>query len=237
LRLTVVGILDWLELRDPPPRTVEAPALVPNSGPVSSGVFTTLRTSEQIFGRSSLADALVVAPKPEDVPAVSARLREAFRLDPCVFVSEHYSGFRRKVQDFTLTLALFSILATVTAALAGSFAANLLHDVYTDRRHQDAVLAALGFRPACSAFPGAGFGLATAGSGGLIGTLVAIALTPHRFAMPSLMGDLGAVAPGFDRLVALAVVGMPVAAAAVGIAPAVWRIYRGSFLAALSDGT
>jgi DNA-binding beta-propeller fold protein YncE len=62
------------------------------------------------------------------------------------------------VQDFTLTLALFSTLATVTAALAGSFAANLLHDVYTDRRRQDAVLAALGFRPAWSAFPGVGLG-------------------------------------------------------------------------------
>src|SRR5262249_61347311 len=39
LKLAVVGVLDRLELRDPPPRTVEAPALAPNSSQVSSGVF------------------------------------------------------------------------------------------------------------------------------------------------------------------------------------------------------
>jgi hypothetical protein len=37
LQLTVVGILDGLELRDAPPRTVEAPMLAANSTSVSSG--------------------------------------------------------------------------------------------------------------------------------------------------------------------------------------------------------
>jgi len=76
LELTVVGILDRLGLRDAPPRTVDAPALVANSNQVSSGVFVTLRTSEEIFSRSTLTDALVIAPKPEDVPSVVERLRD-----------------------------------------------------------------------------------------------------------------------------------------------------------------
>ena len=46
-----------------------------------------------------------------------------------MFTSEHYREFRRKVRDFALTLALFSIVAAVTARLSGSFAANLLRDV------------------------------------------------------------------------------------------------------------
>src|SRR5437660_12450580 len=46
LILTVVGILDRLELRDPPPRTIAAPALDPDSHYVSSGVCVTLRTCE-----------------------------------------------------------------------------------------------------------------------------------------------------------------------------------------------
>src|SRR6516225_2798846 len=70
LSLTVVGILDRLELRDPPPRTIDAPALVPDSTYVSSGVFLTLHTSEEIFDRSTLTDALVVAPTVQDVPSV-----------------------------------------------------------------------------------------------------------------------------------------------------------------------
>jgi hypothetical protein len=153
-----------------------------------------------------------------------------------VFVSERYGEFRRKVRDFAVTLALFSILGAVTAALAGSFAANLLHDVYADRRRQDAILIALGFPPICSAFPDVGFGLATAGAGAFSGGLVAVVFTPHRFAMPSLMADLGTIAPSFDRLVALAVSGVPVAAVALGIVPTLWRIYRGSVAAALSEG-
>src|SRR5262249_33724143 len=147
LRLTVIGILDGLELRDPPPRTIDAPALKPDSTYVSSGVFVTLRTSEEIFGRSTLTNALVIARAPKDVPLVVDGLREAFRLEPGVFITEHYGQFRRKVQDFAQTLALFTIIAGATAALAGSFAANLMHDVYADRRRQYAALLALGFSP------------------------------------------------------------------------------------------
>ena len=68
LTFTVVGILDRLELRYPPPRTIDAPALLPDSTYVSSGVFVTLHTSEEIFGRSTLTDALVIAPTAQDVP-------------------------------------------------------------------------------------------------------------------------------------------------------------------------
>jgi hypothetical protein len=213
--LTVVGILDRLELRDASPRTVGAPALVANSNQVSSGVFVTLRTSEEIFSRRTLTDALVIAPKPEDVPSLVERLREAFRLEPGVFVSERYGEFSRKVHDFAVTLALFSILAAVMLA------ANLLHDVYVDRRRQDAILMALGSPPSWSAFPGVGFGLVTAAVGALSGSLVAVVFTPHHFVMPSLMADLGTIAPSFDRLVALAATGVP--AVALGIAPSVPR--------------
>jgi hypothetical protein len=236
LELAVVGVLDRLELRDPPPRTVEAPALVQNSSQVSSGVLVTLRTSAEIFGRAALTDALVVAPKPEAVPAVVERLRSTFRLEPGVFISEHYREFRRKVRDFALTLALFSIVAAVTTVLSGSFAANLLHDVCADRRRQDAVLLALGFSPLLSAIPVVGFALTVTGAGAVFGSFAAVAFTPERFAMPSLMADLGTVAPSFNGLVALAIIGMPLAAAALGIAPSVWRIYRGSVVPALSEG-
>src|SRR5215472_5532284 len=145
LRLIVIGILDRLEVRDPPPRTIDAPALNPDSTYVSSGVFVTLRTSEEIFGRSALTDALVVASAIRDVPTIVNNLQEAFRLEPGVFITEHYGQFRRKVHDFAQTLALFTIIATATGALAGSFAANLMHDVYADRRRQYATLLSLGF--------------------------------------------------------------------------------------------
>ena len=115
LSLTVVGILDRLELRDPPPRTIDAPALNPDSSYVSSGVFVTLRTSEEIFGRSTLTNALVVAPAARDVPSVVEGLREAFRLEPAVFITERYGQFSRKVHDFAQTLALFTIIGAVTA--------------------------------------------------------------------------------------------------------------------------
>src|SRR5215467_381482 len=100
LRLTVIGILDRLELRDPPPRTINAPALKPDSTYVSSGVFVSVHTSEEIFGRSTLTDALIIAPAARDVPAIVDGLREAFRLEPGVFITERYGQFRRKVRDF-----------------------------------------------------------------------------------------------------------------------------------------
>jgi len=97
LSLSVVGILDRLDLRYPPTRTIDAPALIPDSNYVSSGVFVTLRISEEIFGRSTLTDALVIAPTAQDVPSMVDGLREAFRLEPGVFISERYGQFRRKV--------------------------------------------------------------------------------------------------------------------------------------------
>ena len=226
LTLTVVGILDGLALRDPPPRTVEAPSLVPNSSFVSSGAFVTLRTSEHIFGRPTLTDALVVAGATDHVPLMVDQLREIFRLEPAVFVTERYAQFRRKVQDFALTLGLFVVLSTATALLAGSFVANLLHDVYVDRRHQYAILMGLGFSPILSLFPALAFGLILVLSGTLAGDLLAVVFGPTDFAMPSLMSDLGAVAPKFDVLVVCASVATAIAAIALGLLPTIWQLLR-----------
>jgi hypothetical protein len=82
LSLTVIGILDRLEQRYPPPRTIDAPALAPNWSYVSSGVFVTLNTSGEIFGRPTLTDALVIAQSPQDVPSVVNGMQEDFRLEP-----------------------------------------------------------------------------------------------------------------------------------------------------------
>jgi ABC-type antimicrobial peptide transport system permease subunit len=235
LSLTVVGILDRLELRDPPPRTIDAPALIPVSTYVSSGVFVTLHTSEEIFGRSTLTDALVIAPQVQKVPSVVDGLREAFRLEPGVFITERYGQFRRKVQDFAQTLALFTTIAAATAVLAGSFAANLMHDVYADRCRQYATLLALGFSPKQTAMMGIGIGFAVAGAGTAIGVLLAAAGTPRHFAMPSLMADLGMIKPSFNALIAAVAIGIALVAVAVGVAPTVWRLHRRSVASALSQ--
>jgi ABC-type antimicrobial peptide transport system permease subunit len=235
LRLTVIGILDRLELRDPPPRTIDAPALKPDSTYVSSGVLVTLHTSEEIFGRSTLTDALVVAPAVRDVPTVVEALREAFRLEPGVFITERYSQFQRKVHDFAQTLVLFTIIAAATAALAGSFAANLLHDVYADRRRQYATLLALGFSPMQSTEVGLAVGIAVAVAGSAIGVLLAVACAPRHFAMPSLMADLGMIKPSFTALIAAVVTGMAVAAVTLGAAPTLWWLHKRSVASALSQ--
>jgi ABC-type antimicrobial peptide transport system permease subunit len=235
LSLTIVGILDRLKLRYPPPRTISAPELIPTSNYVSSGVFVTLRTSEEIFGRSTLTDALVIALGPQDVPSVADRLRVAFRLDPGVFLTERYSQFRRKVHDFAQTLVLFSIISAATAALAGLFAANLLHDVYADRRRQYAILLALGFSPLQTTIVGIAIGIAATGTGTLIGALVAVGCSPSHFAMPSLMADLGAIEPGFDLLIAAVVTGVALVAVAGGIAPTAWWLRKRSVASALSE--
>src|SRR5215470_10502051 len=221
LRLTVIGILDRLELRDPPPRTIDAPALKPDSTYVSSGVFVTLHTSEEIFGRSTLTDALVVAPAAGDVPTIVEGLREAFRLEPGVFITERYAQFRRKVHDFAQTLALFAIIAAATAALAGSFAANLMHDVYADRRRQYATLLSLGFSPMQTAIVGIPVGIAAACVGTLIGALIAGFCTPAHFAMPS--------------LIAAVITGMALLAVALGGAPTALRLHRRSLAGELSQ--
>jgi ABC-type antimicrobial peptide transport system permease subunit len=235
LSLTVVGILDRLELRYPPPRTIDAPALIPDSSYVSSGVFVTLHTSEEIFGRSTLTDALVIAPAAQDVPAVVDRLREAFRLEPAVFITERYGQYSRKVHDFAQTLSLFTIISAATAALAGSFAANLLHDVYADRRRQYAMLLALGFTPMQTTIVAIGVGITTAGAGALIGAVVAVACMPIDFAMPSLMADLGTIEPRFNMIIVAVLIGMALVAVALGIAPTAWQLHRRSIGGALSQ--
>jgi len=235
LRLTVIGILDRLEQRDPPPRTIDAPALKPDSTYVSSGAFVTLHTSEEIFGRSSLTDALIIAPAVRDVPTIVDGLREAFRLEPGVFITERYGQFRRKVRDFAQTLAFFAIIAAATAALAGSFAANLMRDVYANRRRQYAMLLALGFSPMQTTIVGIAVGMAAACVGTLIGALVAVACTPGHFAMPSLMADLGMITPSFTALTAAVVIGMAPVAVTLGVAPTLWWLHRRSVASALSQ--
>jgi len=234
LRLTVIGILDGLELRDPTPRTINAPALKPDSTYVSGGVFVTLHTSEEIFGRSTLTDALMIAPAAGDVPTIVERLHEAFRLEPGVFITEHYDQFRRKVQDFAQTLALFTITAAATAALAGSFAANLMHDVYADRRRQYATLLSLGFSPMQTTIVGIPVGIAAAGVGTLIGALIAGFCTPAHFAMPSLMADLGTIEPRFSPLIAAVITAMVLLVVALGGAPTALRLHRRSVAGELS---
>jgi ABC-type antimicrobial peptide transport system permease subunit len=235
LELTVVGIIGKLELRDAPPRTVEAPALAQDSSFVSSGVFVTLHTSEAIFGRTTLTDALVVARTPTDVPSLADALREAFRLEPGVFVTERYSQFMRKVHDFVLTLSLFTLIGTATALLAGLFAANLLHDVYADRRRHYATLIALGVSPARVALAGLSLGLAAAFAGTITAVLMAIFFGPTQFALPSLMADLGTIEPRFDLFVAAAMAAIALAAVALGITPTWRRLLRHPMATALSE--
>jgi MFS family permease len=181
-----------------------------------------------------LTDAVVVVRTPEAVPAVVDQLREAFRLKPGVFVSETYSRFRRKVHDFVLTLALFTVAAAVTALLAGSFGANLLHDVYAERRRQYAILA-LGFLPMQSMITGIVFGLATVGASAILGGVVAVAFAPTHFAMPSLMAELGTIEPKFDALVVAVLASMGIATLALGIAPTARQLARRSVAATLSE--
>lgn len=235
LRLTVVGILDGLELRDPPPRTVETPELTPGSSYVTSGVFVNLRASAEIFARPTLTDAVVLARNPADVPSLVDRLRQAFRLEPGVFVIERYSQFRRKVHDFTLTLALFAAVGSATAILAGAFVANLLHEVYADRRHQYAVLIALGFSPALTTTAALALGLATAATAAIVGSLVAVLLAPASFAMPSLMADLGTIQPRITTLTVGVVALVAFAAVVLAMAPTFSRLARRPLAASLSD--
>jgi ABC-type antimicrobial peptide transport system permease subunit len=235
LVLTVVGILDRLEFQYPPPRTVEAPALISGSSSVTSGVFVTRRTGEEIFGRATLTDAVIMARIPEDVPTLVDSLREAFRLEPGVFVSESYTRFRRKVHDFVVTLGLFTAVGAVTAVLAGSFGANLLHDVYADRRRQYAILLALGFRPMQSAMTCIVFGLATVGAAVVLGSVAALVFAPRHFAMPSIMAELGTVEPKFDVLIVAVLAGVALATLAVGMAPTVLQLERRAVAANLSE--
>ena len=235
MQLTVIGILDKLELRAAPPRSAEAPSLNPESTLVSSGAFVNLQTSEEIFGRPALTDALVVSGSASDVPNLVTKLQEAFRLEPGIFVAERYSQYQRKVRDFVLTFALFSAVSIITALLAGSFAANLLHDIYVDRRRQYATLMALGFSPAMGIAPAVAFGLALGTAAAGIGGLVAGLLVPRSFAMPSLMADLGPTEPTIDWLVAGSIVAVGIAAVVVGLASTGIRLVQQPLATTLSE--
>jgi ABC-type lipoprotein release transport system permease subunit len=227
LQLTVVGILDKLDLRGAPPRSAETPSLLPEATVVSSGAFVNMQTSEEIFGRPTLTDALVVARSPSDVPDVVAKIQEAFRLEPGVFVTERYSQYQRKVHDFVLTLALFSAVSIATVLLAGSFASNLLHEIYEDRRRQYATLIALGLSPAIAIALAVVFGLSLAIAGAGAGGLAAIVFVPRSFAMPSLMADLGPTQPTTDWIVVGSIFGIAVAAVVIGLASTSLRLARG----------
>jgi ABC-type lipoprotein release transport system permease subunit len=225
-QLTVIGILDKLELRGAPPRSVEAPSLKPESTFVSSGAFVNVQTSEAIFGRQTLTDALVLARSTGDVPDIVARIQQAFRLEPGIFVVERYNEYRRKVRDFVLTLALFSSISAVTALLAGAFVSNLLHDIYVGRRRQYATLMALGFSPVTAIAPAIAFGLVLGIAAACVGISAAVILVPRSFAMPSLMANLGPIEPGLDWPVAGSIVAIAITAILVGLAPTSRRLLR-----------
>jgi len=209
--------------------------LNPESTFVSSGAFVNIQTSEEIFGRPTLTDALIVAGSASGVPNLVAQLQEAFRLEPGIFVAERYSQYQRKVRDFVLTLALFSAVSVMTVLLAGSFASNLLHDIYVDRRRQYATLMALGFSPAMGIMPAVAFGLVLGIAAAGIGGFVAGLLVPRSFAMPSLMAELGPTEPTIDWLVAGSIVVIAIAAVVVGLASTSLRLVRQPLATTLSE--
>jgi hypothetical protein len=49
------------------------------------------------------------------------------------------------------------------------------------------------------------------------------------------MADLGMIKPGFNLIIAAVVIGMPLVAVALGIAPTVWRLHRRFVATALSQ--
>jgi len=82
---------------------------------------------------------------------------------------------------------------------------------------------------------GIAIGIAAVGAGTLIGALVAVTCSPSHFGMPSLMADLGTIEPSFDLLIAVVVVGIALAAVALGIAPTAWRLHNRPVASALSE--
>jgi ABC-type lipoprotein release transport system permease subunit len=227
LSLTVIGIVGSAEFYAPPLATVPAPALQPGAAVVTSGVFVPLRTSEEIFARSTLTDALVIAPSLDDVPGLTDHIRQQFRLNTGVFVEESYTRYLRKVRDFRLTLALFRTVGGLSALLASAVVAALLYDVYLDRRHQYAVLAAVGFRPfhlvSIILVPG----LLVAILGATIGTLIGVLVSPRHFQMPSLLADMGPVTPRLDGAVAGVLIVVAFAGVLAGVMRPIWIVIRG----------
>ncbi|HYZ38196.1 MAG TPA: FtsX-like permease family protein [Pseudonocardiaceae bacterium] len=225
LPLRVVGIVARMTLRDPPPISVPAPVADPGSRFVSSGALVTLATSQQIFARDTLTDAMIVAPAPDAVPPLTDRLRQAFRTTPGVFIQENYTEFRRQVADYQSTLSLFTGLAVVVAVLGVLIVAALLQDIYRGRRDQYAILLALGYPP--RAVIAHAVALATViAAGAVVGTLAALLLTPRSFAMPALLAHLGPVQPRFDPVVGALAAGVTAAALAAGTAALVYALTR-----------
>jgi hypothetical protein len=235
LSLTVVGILDRLELRDPPPLTVAAPALDPDSNYVSSGLFVTLRTSEEIFGRSTLTDALVTAPAPEDVPSLVDELRGAFRLEPGVFITDATISFAARCMILLRPSLCSRSLAQLqqhwrNCSLPTSCMISIPIDGASTRCCSRS--ASHRCKPQSSELPS---GSRQWALGRFIGAVVAVTCSPSHFAMPSLMADLGAIEPSFDLLIAAVVIGIALAAVALGMAPTAWWLHKRSVASTLSE--
>jgi hypothetical protein len=122
---------------------------------------------------------------------------------------------------------LFSAVSIATVLLAGSFASNLLHEIYEDRRRQYATLISLGLSPAIAIALAVAFGLSLAIAGAGAGGLAAIVFVPRSFAMPSLMADLGPTQPTIDWIVLGSIFGIAVAAVVIGLASTSLRLARG----------
>ncbi|HEU5236269.1 MAG TPA: ABC transporter permease [Pyrinomonadaceae bacterium] len=226
LRLKVIGILSSLRFHAPPIATVPAPALQASAPVVTSGVFVPLRTSEEIFARPTLTDALVIAKSPNDVPSLTDHVRQQFRLNTGVFIEESYTRYRREVRDFQLTLALFRTVSLLSAVLGTAVVAALLHDVYKDRLYQYGVLAAVGFRPfhLFTLILGTATIVAIVGVAG--GFLLATAFLPRYFEMPSLLANMGAVTPRFNGAVISVVIIAALVAVLTGTVRTFWILTR-----------
>jgi hypothetical protein len=227
LQLTVVGILDSLRLHAPPLTTVSAPALQPSAAVVTSGVFVPLRTSEEIFARPTLTDALLIAKSPNEVPTLIEHIRQQFRLNTGVFIEESFTRYLRDVRDFRLTLTLFRTVALLAGVLASAVVAALLHDVYEDRRYQYALLAPVGFPPFYLLTLILGPALMIAIAGIVSGILLAAGFSPRQFEMPSLLANLGAVAPRFNESVIAEVIIAALAAVLAGTVRTAWIVVGG----------
>jgi ABC-type antimicrobial peptide transport system permease subunit len=227
LRLTVIGVLDSLQFQAPPLATVSAPARQPGTPFVTSGVFVPLRTSEEIFARPTLTDALVVAKSPNDVRALIEQIRQQFRLNTGVFIEESYTQYLRKVRDFQLTMTLFRAVVIVATVLASAVIAALLHDIYQDRLYQYGVLAAVGFAPFQLLGLILGTAIIVAIAGITTGSLLAAAFSPKHFEMPSLLANMGAVTPRFNGAVVAVVLLTSFAAVFAGTARTIWILIRG----------
>ena len=235
LSMVVVGILDDFALRDAPPTTIDAPELHPKTGFVSGGIFVTLAATQQIFGRVTLTDALALAPGTAAAPALVEELRQGFRLEQGIFVSERFSLFNRKVHDFNFSLGFFSLVGAAVATLAGALVAFLLDEVYTERRQQHAILAALGFSPLRNVLMLIAVSMSVALIGAILGGLIAVLAIPEHFGMPSLMADLGTIEPRFDVTVGTVVGALSATACGVGVLPTAWRLSRNLMAAELAQ--